>query len=79
MTVETKTYPQRVLDRFSAGQSLPYVCDVIDGKIDKPDKLRLDSCWRAINKVVGDRKAIDVSMDGELTIKVMHYGNGHNT
>jgi hypothetical protein len=60
---DTKTYPQIVRDRISAGKSWEYISSVIEGTETKPDKTRLDTCWRAINKVVGDRKAVEISAD----------------
>jgi len=48
--------PDSYADRFrkavSAGKSQTYIMAVNDGEVDKVDKARLDSCWRAVDKCV---------------------------
>jgi len=56
MPTETRTFAQRFKDSVSAGKSKKYIEDVNNGKIPKArvDKVRLDSCWKAVDKCVGN-------------------------
>jgi len=46
------TYADRFRKAVSAGMSQTYIEAVNNGEVEKVDKARLDSCWRAVDKCV---------------------------
>lgn len=55
MARDSRTFTQQVRERFAAGHALSYIADVIDNTLpegEKVDQVRLESCWRAIHKLV---------------------------
>ncbi|MCP4169343.1 MAG: hypothetical protein GY758_01065 [Fuerstiella sp.] len=74
MPDETKPYPTRVRERFAAGQSLDYIIAVNHGEVAEPDKARLDSCWKAVNKCVADLPTTVVNYESDLPPEYhVHY------
>ena len=62
----TKPWPQLTRDRIAAGQTLPYILDVADGTLEGDvDKHRLDACFKLLNKVLPDLRAIEHSADAD--------------
>lgn len=83
MPTETKNWTQKTRDRLSASQALPFIEDVIDGKIEvKPNTAaskRLDTCLKVLNKVCPDLKAVEHEINGDLTVQVVSYADHHNS
>ena len=79
MPTETQTWPQKARDRIAASQMLNYITDVIDGNETEPDRIRLDACYKALNKVLPDLRAIEHSTDPDSTFEFhahIHNGKG---
>jgi len=68
MPTETKNWTQKQKDRFATSGAMNYIIDVIDGTQQEPDRARLDSCWKALNKLIPDLKAIEHQGDVDHTV-----------
>ncbi len=75
MSYETRSWCQISKDRLSASHALTYVVDVIDGKVDEPDRVRLDSCWKALDKLIPTIKATEFSGEVHLTEPIHWVGD----
>jgi len=54
---EDTPFPRIISDRIKAGQALPYLLDVADGK-EKPVEGRVRVCLALLNKVVPDVRSM---------------------
>jgi hypothetical protein len=72
MSTVSKSWLQTSKDRLSASKMLDYWIDVINGD-EKPDPVRLQACYKAANKVMPDRKAIEHEVDGVINVFTKSY------
>ena len=76
MATETTTWIQKTRETILASKALPYIMEVVDGQETEPDKIRLDSCHKLLNKVMPDLKAIQHAADADSTFEFHAHIHG---
>jgi len=65
MSGRPDTYAERFRKAVSAGMSQQYIEDCNNGEVDKIDKARLDSCWKAVDKCVPNPPQSTITHEAE--------------
>ncbi len=75
MPTETKSWTEKQRLRIKAAKTSDYIFAVADGTETNPSKTRLETCLKLYNKVMPDLKAVDMKIDGGITVQVVRFSD----
>ena len=68
MPTQSRNWTQMQRARFEASGAIDYVIEVVDGSETAPDKTRLDACFKLLNKLIPDLKAVEHTGEMDHTV-----------